>query len=701
MMYKNRLSRYVAGGVLALAALSFQASAVTYIGSISEFESRVVAGVADSFVLTADIDCGGDKNIRRIGGLNNPFTGKLNGNGHTIHNFEIDASGREYVGLFGYVGKDAVIENLGVIATAVKGSLAVGVLAGGNDGTIRRCFSKGSVIASGNSAGGLVGLNGGFISESYSEASVRGNKNVGGLVGMQTVNVSGAGVADCYAKDGAVTGESNVGGLVGYVFGGSVRQCLAAGKVTGTSNKGGLIGFDYGSTNSGWKTSGKTGSGETVQKANIVSSFWNTQTTGQSASAGSTGKNFAEGISTAQMINVNTYDDNWKRNVWVIGGNGPRLLNVLSSDPSGGTSIAGATVTLDKTSFTYNGLKQQPQVTVSLEGKTLKVNTEYIVEVINEDNGDDVSAGVNVGTATIRIHGFDEYSGDIYKTYTITKAQGVAVASPQLDGTPTSKSVKIKPVSVAGQQVEYSIDGGANWQTGLEFGGLKQNTAYYIVARSKGDRNHDAGEPSSSLEVTTGAPTEYSIKLSADKESVTSGESVTLFVDVESPYSGGDFYYNWYVNTFSPDTNRNNNTLWEALSGGDSIYNVSPSAPANYYYQVQVVHFGRDDGNYQILWSGAVTVTVNAPAAPELGKKTLSSAAAASGALVRGRTLVMSSPSASGVSVRLIDMRGRTAARFVSGRGASFSLSGLPVGRYIMEVRDRGRRVSALPVFLK
>ncbi len=48
--------------------------------------------------------------------------------------------------------------------------------------------------------------------------------------------------------------------------------------------------------------------------------------------------------------------------------------------------IAKASVTLEKTSYTYDGTAKTPSVTVKLDGKTLALNTDYTVSYNNNSN---------------------------------------------------------------------------------------------------------------------------------------------------------------------------------------------------------------------------------------------------------------------------------------------------------------------------
>ena len=74
---------------------------------------------------------------------------------------------------------------------------------------------------------------------------------------------------------------------------------------------------------------------------------------------------------------------------------------------------------------------------------------------------------------------------------------------------------------------------------------------------------------------------------------------------------------------------------------------------------------------------------------------------------VIGKTLNVRIPqsmqSSSTLQVRMIDMRGRTAANFntMSGTNNSFQLTKIPAGSYIVEVRNAGTRLSTTPVMVR
>ena len=166
----------------------------------------------------------------------------------------------------------------------------VGGLAGYTSGAITASFATGSVSPLSNAdsvnfAGGLIGEGSGsvVITASYAAGSVSGNQRVGGLIGAFS-NSSGKVVAS-YAT-GAVTGSEDVGGLIGSAGTPDVvvTASYSTGAVTGTTNAGGLIGRAH-TVRQGTNT---------VIATTVTDSYWDTESSGQSNSAGGTGKTGAE-----------------------------------------------------------------------------------------------------------------------------------------------------------------------------------------------------------------------------------------------------------------------------------------------------------------------------------------------------------------------------------------------------------------------
>ena len=208
-----------------------------------------------------------------IGDESAPFAATFEGNGKVIANLFIHRAA-DYVGLFGHAGPSATIRNLGLTGVSISGSYDVGGLAGRNRGRVAASYVTGSVSGS-NHVGGLVGDNNenGVVVASYATGSVSGTQVVGGLVGQ---NYNG-GVYASYATN-SVSGRQVSGGLVGGNYGeGSIIASYARGSVSRTLNAifGGLV-------------------GQQLQQGAATNSYWDTETSGQSASAGGVGKTTAE-----------------------------------------------------------------------------------------------------------------------------------------------------------------------------------------------------------------------------------------------------------------------------------------------------------------------------------------------------------------------------------------------------------------------
>jgi hypothetical protein len=297
--------------------------------SIGQVEERPLSA---DYELVCDIDAS-ESRVRPfdpIGGGGRPFTGRFFGRGgrlYVIRNLYIRSPSEGHVGLFGVVGYGAEVSNVGVVADTVSGSFAVGALAGSNNGRIVNCYGAGVVVAGRreSNVGGLVGLNGGGIYGSYSAAKVCGAENVGGLVGLLRISASGE-ISQCFAL-GAVRGDSNVGGLVGQVFGGRVAESFSAGRVFGAGAAGGLIGRDFAVSLSSWSDRGVfevDGVSGYVAAAEVIGSFWDSEASGQSASAG------GEGRRTALMKSRETFAGWDFGGVWAIeeGAGYPQLARV-------------------------------------------------------------------------------------------------------------------------------------------------------------------------------------------------------------------------------------------------------------------------------------------------------------------------------------------------------------------------------------
>jgi hypothetical protein len=232
------------------------------------------------FILTADINLDPNLPGRKVfdraviapdtndvaeGFQGTSFAGVFDGGGHMISHLTI--TGGSYLGLFGQM----VTRSRGVPAPAavVKNLAVVGV----------------RITGTGDYVGGLVGHNlGATVTQCYSSGVVSGNLYVGGLVGMESTASGGGGktIRDCYSTAAVSATTGSAGGLVGYNVG-SIIRCYSTGPVSAPVGAGGLVGDsgEYGGT--------------------VTDCFWDTETSGQTASLGGTGK------TTPEMHAANTF----------------------------------------------------------------------------------------------------------------------------------------------------------------------------------------------------------------------------------------------------------------------------------------------------------------------------------------------------------------------------------------------------------
>ena len=195
-------------------------AAAPYLIATAEGLDAVRNDLSAYYQLVDDIDLSSYENWEPIGmNYNTPFTGSLNGSGHTISNLHI-TSNSDYVGLFGYVS-NAGISQVGLLDSVISGSDSVGSLVGYADSTrVDRCFSVNGTVHGTEHVGGLVGFiydSGSRMSNSYVlGSSISGTDNVGGLCGILR---DSSRMDNCFVIGGTISGSTDyVGGLVGETY---------------------------------------------------------------------------------------------------------------------------------------------------------------------------------------------------------------------------------------------------------------------------------------------------------------------------------------------------------------------------------------------------------------------------------------------------------------------------------------------------
>lgn len=152
---------------------------------------------------------------------------------------------KNYVGLFGAVGSEGTIQNIGVVDSYFEGKEYVGAVCGYNKGKITNCYNEGSVNSKGKYGGGVCGNNSrGTITGCYNTGTINGNDMyTGGVCGY---NYNGL-ITDCYNTGVISSGESYTGGVCAINYAGcTINNSYNIGEISGTNRVGGVSGDDGG-----------------------------------------------------------------------------------------------------------------------------------------------------------------------------------------------------------------------------------------------------------------------------------------------------------------------------------------------------------------------------------------------------------------------------------------------------------------------
>lgn len=206
-----------------------------------------------------------------IGARWSSYTGTFDGQGYTISGLYFNNPTSSYVGLFGSIGANGKISNVGVLDSyfqfsefgggvcgvnygtvrdckntgSVRGLAAIGGVCGLNEngGIIENSFNEGTVSGTGDNVqqvGGVCGYNNGTIKSCYNTASVSGQNSVGGVCGFNSRGI----ITNCF-NEGTVSGQTFVGGVCGNGCGVTTTNCFNGGIVSGQSYVSGVCGYDY------------------------------------------------------------------------------------------------------------------------------------------------------------------------------------------------------------------------------------------------------------------------------------------------------------------------------------------------------------------------------------------------------------------------------------------------------------------------
>ena len=180
-------------------------------------------------------------------------------------------------------------------------------------------------------------------------------------------------------------------------------------------------------------------------------------------------------------------------------------VSLSASFTSTTTSITGATVTLDKESFSYTGEAQKPTVSsVGLNQTTLSSETDYDV-IVEEQTA--------IGNYTLTVIGKGSYSGTVVKNWSIGRGAGsVSYATAEITKTVGDAAFTNELTKVGDGTVTYSIsDGGTdttiNTSTGEVTVGSTAGTAT-ITATVTNGTNYDYATNTATYTLTVNAAEE-------------------------------------------------------------------------------------------------------------------------------------------------------------------------------------------------
>lgn len=222
-------------------ALADEDGSVYCISSASDFISLSKKCAIDSWssekniILTKDIDF----SATEFSPLPY-FAGNFDGGGHTIKGIKLHKPLSDF-GIIRYISSGGSVSNLNVeiSITATGTKSGIGGIAGVNKGTVTGCTADVS-IRGGRNIGGIVGINdsGGFINSCTSKGSVYGEHYVGGIAGK---NIGSISLCNNEAKINTQVKEVKLD-LSNLNF----DKLISADNMKDVTDIGGITGYNYG-----------------------------------------------------------------------------------------------------------------------------------------------------------------------------------------------------------------------------------------------------------------------------------------------------------------------------------------------------------------------------------------------------------------------------------------------------------------------
>ena len=289
--------------VLATALLtSVSAFAQTEISTEAQLKAIDLNG---DYVLTQDITLS-DNEWTPIGTSDRPFTGTLDGGGHTIKGLTVGNGANDNKAFFGFT-KDATVKNIGFTSAVVKGH---------NQAAIVVAQAKSSTL-----------------SNIYVSGVVTGRDHVGTIAGDARDNTT---ITNCVSTAAALSTEHQGGGIAGWTNNSTFSYNIAYGAVTAPSNgAGGITGM-------------VDDNGKTEYTSNLSAAPY--------IKGGNDRTHGINGWCGGGCSNTGSNNLSWAETVYYVGGNKKNATDI--TEPSNGSGIHGAVTATDvlKQAATYTGI---------------------------------------------------------------------------------------------------------------------------------------------------------------------------------------------------------------------------------------------------------------------------------------------------------------------------------------------------------
>ncbi len=255
-----------------------------------------------------------------------------------------------------------------------------------------------------------------------------------------------------------------------------------------------------------------------------------------------------------------------------------------------------SSIELDKTTFTYNGSSQKPDITVKANGNVVPPSNYEV-----SWSSDVTSAG----TKTVTITGKGNYTGTLKANYEIVPAAitGISLSATHYthDGSAKKPAVTVK---CGGKTLSAGTDYTVSWPSDVTDVGKKTITVtgkgnytgtlkatYEIVAAPKPEPDPTptpTPEPEPTPDPTPTPTTDPSPTPTPEPNPVTTNTMFRLY----NPNSGEHFYTSSVVehdHLVSVGWN-DEGTGWTALSGGNPVYRLyNPNLPGEHHYTLSTI----------------------------------------------------------------------------------------------------------------